>query len=720
MDIKGYLSRLFKTKELGMISLNDMAYIPNRNELNSELVKSLDEYKEKYKEILLQDKYITSHDISSKDYSDDMIMNFYLFNRLIINQDEVYNLDTMEEYKRNELYLKYKINPYKILLYIDKMEEIYNETLLRLIALKEIVNELELDKNKIDAIKNEIDTLTTHYIIFKNNLYAALMEINNLKNSVNYQFDKYDEHTSHEMISDYENELLEYVRILIPDKLDEEELKLPIMNRLAYLESELEMYCYHFIDVDRLNEELQEIDKIEKTVENREYLLQRINELALRYEVLNRYGGYELDLKPLYEVKFDILTIDIVRQKDSPFNSISDRELSYYKDIIFDILVTNITGVDSLLSQRLPDDKKYLIQYFVGLLKYSDIDLSSASDELMNYFFNNYQIDFNDYSLLFNFARAKPSIGITMKDKVPLGTVCWINHLNISIKKNGQGFINEDTLRIVEIYNYFHNKENENSLQYKIPEGITFINTLFPRDGYLITKEILELSNEKTLVMPSSLKTLKLRTGPKGEQKSCVILNEGLENISESSLIGYMTRELTIPSTLQDAYDSVLVNVLYNPNGKEEDNLIEMEELTFTNCEESITLHDSKQLDKIIMLLCESVIHSLRLKFEYPVIINPSNIDLEIKPCNIILVYKNGDEKVISIDSIAKIEVLQKIKQLYTNNGLNIIYYGSNFIIDDLSYFFDSSLEDKIIINIKNEIDEVLVQHTEQKVSSHK
>ena len=56
------------------------------------------DYNDSYQK-LIQDKYITSYDISSKDYSDDMIMNFYLFNRLIINQDEVYNLDTMDAIK---------------------------------------------------------------------------------------------------------------------------------------------------------------------------------------------------------------------------------------------------------------------------------------------------------------------------------------------------------------------------------------------------------------------------------------------------------------------------------------------------------------------------------------------------------------------------------------------------------------------------------------------
>ena len=225
--------------------------------------------------------------------------------------------------------------------------------------------------------------------------------------------------------------------------------------------------------------------------------------------------------------------------------------------------------------------------------------------------------------------------------------------------------------------------------------------------------------------MPDSLKTLEICSGPKGEQKNSVTLNEGLEYIRETTLIGHMTRELTIPSTLRDAYNSVLANVLYNQNEQEEDTSIQMEELTFTNCEESITLHDSKQLNKIIMRFCEVAIDALRLKLilkledkDLPLVINPLTIDFKIKPRNIILVYKNGDKKVISIDAIATTEVLQKMKQLYANNSPNLIYYGSNFLINDYSYFFNKSLEDNIFDKVKNEIDRVM--NNEIKTTSKK
>lgn len=749
MNIKELINKLFKseTKNYGLALPTDLVSVPMRDSLDDKKIKKLEEYKSDYLEILAQKKHFTSHDICSRDFNQEMLMNFELFGRLIANHDDIYNLDTMADYEKKELSLKQMINPRKIELYIDKMNAMFNETHLRLVALKEIYSEIgkKLSSDKQNAILNEIYNLTSKYIIFKNNVYAALKEIETYKTEITTGSIIKNETIENDVLNMHESDLTSFASYFIPKTYNTiEKSDLDAFDKMAYLERELEIYAYNHLKIDDLNQELEYIDKIEKTPNNRKLLLEMINELEVKYLVLNDYGGHELDLKPLYEVKFDILTIDIVNQGESPFKNIpAGREFKYYEDIILDKLTTNITGIDSLLNQRLPDDKKYLINYIVELLKWNNLNLtfilqstfslslvlSAASDNEMNYFFNNYLLDFDNVNLPYNFAKEKPSFGaVIMKDKLPLSTVCWLNHLYILLIKHDQGIISGDTNRIVEIYNYFHNKEIEDSLQYKIPEGIKCFVTPPSPYCYLISQEILELSKGKKLVMPDSLKTLEIRCGFKAEQKSSIILNEGLEHIHDSSLIGHMTKELTIPSTLQDAYNSVLTSVLYNPNEQEEDTSIQMEELTFTNCEESITLHDNEQLNKIITRFCEIAINALKLKLrlklenrdtlearETILVINPSNIDLKIKPYNIILVYKNGDKKVISIDAIVTIEVLQKMRQLYAK------YYGSNdnsYFIDNYYYFFNESLKDEIFNKVKNEIDEIL--NNEIKTSNKK
>ena len=621
MNLKELIKKLFKseTKNYGIALPTDLVSVPMRDSLDDDKIKELDEDKDNYLEILSQKKHFTSRDISSQDFNQEMIMNFELFGRLVINHDNNYNLDTMKDYEKDELWLKQRINPIKIKLYIDKMNAMFNETHLRLVALKEIYSESgkKLSKDKQSAILNEIYNLTSNYIIFKNNIYAALKEVETYKKELSYDQNTPDIMDQEYVLNRHELDLTYYVSILIPDKLYAlKNINLDVIDKIAYLERELEIYAYNHLKIDDLNQELEDIDKIEKIPKNRQMLLDRINELEIKYIVLSNYGGHELDLKPLYEVKLDISTINIVHQKDSPFKNVpAGRELKYYEDIILDKLTTNITGIDSLLNQRLPDNKKYLINYIVELLKYDNLNLtfilqstfglslvlSAESDEKMNYFFNNYQIDFNDVNSPYHFMKKLPAIDIKTKDKIPLGTVCWINNLHIITE---QEFINGDTNRIVEIYNYFSGIESEKTLEYKIPDGIIAIEPFYT--DWFIRDTILKGSAGKTLITPNSLKSIFLERFYNYENDNNlyikkVVLNEGLEEIIFESI---KTESITIPSTMLNIHQT---NSFF-PN----DSILKSaSEFIFTNFEASNILNDSQSRKYIIRKLCNKVYSNL-------------------------------------------------------------------------------------------------------------
>ncbi|MBQ6282575.1 MAG: hypothetical protein IJK66_03440 [Bacilli bacterium] len=690
MSIKELINKLFKpkTRQQGLALPTDLVSVPMRDSLDNSKIKELDEYKNSYLKILLQKKHFTSHDISSKDFSQEMAMNFELFGRLVINHDSNYNLDTMPNYEKNELLIKQRVNPIKIQLYIDRMGEMWDETHLQLIALREIYSELgkKLTKDKKEAILNEIYNLTTKYIIFKSNVYAALAEVETYKKEIT------NDSASNEIdnLVMYHHNVSYYALYFIPDIALEiaKNREYTILDKIAILERELEMYAYNHLKIDDLNKELEEIDKIEKTPSNKQKLLDKINKLEIKFLVLNDYGGHELDLKPLYEVKFDILTIDIVRQNDSPFKNVEGRELKYYENIILDKITTNITGVDSLLNQRLDEDNKKIIEYFVALLKNGDsynfyiilqdifklsLLLSASSDEEMSYFFDNFKINFNKnakYDFQYHFTREIPRIGISANNTIPLSAVCWLNNLDILIEKQGQGFINEDTNRIVQIYNYFADKETEKTSQYKIPEGITKITLSFYTRNYIIKDEILKKSLGKTLVTPSSLKTfslvdtiygkkdrLTLSTDVASESNeiinsnpwfspvlhaSNVIFNEGLEYIYEPSFIGCTTQSLTIPSTLRNADESAIAYAFSTSSGIQSS----IYELIFTNYENSITLHDNEQMDNIIKRLFDiSFLYELSMLSDIVPIISP-------RIQKIVLVSKDGERIQILINEI--------------------------------------------------------------------
>ena len=275
MNFKELINKLFKSQEkhYGLALPTDLVSVPMRNSLDDDKIKELDEYKDNYLKLLEVKKHFTSHDIEAADFNDEMLMNFELFGRLVVNHDSDYNLSAMTDYERNALSLKQKVIPRKIKLYIDKMESMFNETHLRLIALKEIYSESgkKLSKDKQNAILNEIYNLTSKYIIFKNNVYAALKEVETYKAEILTSSITKNETIENDVLNMHERDLTSFASYFIPKTYNTiEKSDLDTFDKMAYLEKELEIYAYNHLKIDDLNQELEYIDKIEKTPANRQ------------------------------------------------------------------------------------------------------------------------------------------------------------------------------------------------------------------------------------------------------------------------------------------------------------------------------------------------------------------------------------------------------------------------------------------------------------------
>ncbi len=110
-------------------------------------------------------------------------------------------------------------------------------------------------------------------------------------------------------------------------KNEEEEIK-----ELAKIGVKLELYAYrHKDEIEGLKEQIEELRKKEKTEENREELLQKIESLETRYKVFGRYIKDE-EWEGLYRTKFDILMSDINKRQESPLAEVVD-ETAYEKEI---------------------------------------------------------------------------------------------------------------------------------------------------------------------------------------------------------------------------------------------------------------------------------------------------------------------------------------------------------------------------------------------------
>lgn len=153
------------------------------------------------------------------------------------------------------------------------------------------------------------------------------------------------------VLEEKRKELLDMANLVIPEeiKFKEDEEENIQVQKLARIQRKLDIYAYtHKQDIVELRQQVKELGEAEKTEENKEFLLKRVNEIQTKYKIFGRYIQND-DLEELYKVKFDVLMIDINRQKESPSKWISnERELECYKRIVEDrTLLSLILALDN-------------------------------------------------------------------------------------------------------------------------------------------------------------------------------------------------------------------------------------------------------------------------------------------------------------------------------------------------------------------------------------
>ena len=474
---------------------------------------------------------------------------------------------------------------------------------------------------------------------------------------------------------------------------------MPIDYKLAYIERELELYTYNNLKVDNLNEELCLIDEIDKTRENRDMLIKRIEALEKKYILLNDFGGYELDLEPLYQVKFDILTIDIMNERKTPFDIVPPygrkREYLYYEAILAKRIETNVTGADSLISHALKAKDKDVIKIISDVLINGKMGgfcydlilenkfklscaLSMESYEKAKYFFNNYKLDFsydsdgNDTQLIYHveldclfYGYDEDKTLIFENSSVPLRTIF---HIIKNIYGKGKyDKENNPKALYAKIYDCFCKSDPVDVLM--VPEGITKIN--FPSHRSPDYERFCRAIYGKTVVMPSTLESIDINLDSSIYRDETyipeIILNEGLQSVkAHINTLGLGIKALTIPSTL---------NYFYVAGGSRHINLLGVNEITFTNFEDSQILNSDKnnaRNDTSIQDIVEAIYaNAVARAYFVDDLLNQYKL-VNIDSVKIILVPKNGNFLYRTVIDVAKI-VEGVAKAVCTENVNTII-----------------------------------------------
>ncbi len=396
--------------------------MPTREEFASDIesLRKIDEYKKEYFSSLRLKRTVVSTDIMPRELHE--YNNIYLdllINLFEVNDNSNVLFDKINEPKNEDLELCIKC--YKLKLYLDNIREYIVETKLRLIALNEILNEINNLSHLFLSFNIEEETMLKEIHNYLSDIATTRVK------EVLVNIASYEVEFEEEIVNSRLNEVREMAILVIPDIVGYlESLDLEPKMLIASIEKELEIYVYTHKnklkelrkDAESLNTDLLYLDF--EDIKDKEEILERIKALELEYKIFSIYGRDLVsfnDLEELYENKYWVLISCIF--KDCNFNILNEvnfTELECYQNMVMikinDIVKGNIVNVN-LWCSKYKEETKKIIENLIDVLKSNEefsfyeilnnrillalIAAISCSDDWLNYFFQNTMVNIKDY-----------------------------------------------------------------------------------------------------------------------------------------------------------------------------------------------------------------------------------------------------------------------------------------------------------------------------------
>ena len=381
MNFLNILKKFFKSKELPkyLINPNNLISIPTKNlyKDNPLILTQIDNFKTEY----LTKLSLKNPNLNENELQTEMKMLIDLTLNIFLDSELITNMPNLE--KR----LNYLIISKKLYLYLNNINDLKNTLIAKLIALQEISQEnIFLSSSKKNTIKNLFETLTNIYLIIQNQTIALTLETQNyLENGIkDYHSNKNSLAEEESIISKKRELLLKYEQAIFKKTIISiSEEKGLVLKDIATTQKLLEIYVYkHQTEVATLFQELTEISlkyittldlnnlSKKETSNYNEELLNQITNLELKFRIFYEYGHNlitEIDLKELYNLKFDILTMAPIGFIE-PLNP-DDFELEYYEKIIYHQIELIITGKNPNFQAIFLENTEKAIEIFKNILK---------------------------------------------------------------------------------------------------------------------------------------------------------------------------------------------------------------------------------------------------------------------------------------------------------------------------------------------------------------
>lgn len=502
-----FLKRLFKKNyNIGIIRFGDNIVIPGRDYFKNEKdIELLEEYKKHYIEELCKRKAVTTLNFNSNKLKQDMKMNIDLILKVLLDNEDFYLLAPEELI----------IQSLKLKMYYEEINALEEETILRLIALKEIEKSKKVSRHNRMALEEEINQLS---IILEMYSYR--------KTAINIELKNYFDIISTKDLEKQDTEIykqrLEKLLFITDGIIDKKEIDKyeDIKVKMAILERICERYAYQ--NKNKITDILFRLDKLFNKVQSdivrnceMNYYLNEVLELE---KILTLYFDYGFNLinkdvmKKLYNIKFDVLT-DNIENNESPIKK-DDYGYTYYKEIISENIEDLIMGrnkelhelfsntFNSILYERLLINN---IKEILNIFNYDEILSSVIKLRLCTIARNNiyrfyYQTSLKELKEIYEFEEP----GIVWDESIKLEDVFkYVTHDN-PIYSNPLYRIYKSIYSANSIDNV-HYLDYMNDI-YTLPEGIIEINfNEMSKSNYDYFKE---KCNRVDLHFPSSLKKI--------------------------------------------------------------------------------------------------------------------------------------------------------------------------------------------------------------------
>ncbi len=598
MKLLELFKRIFKKdafyseERQNLACLNDIIPIPKREEYSCDHSKLelIDTYKSEYLRILKHNKTFTTLDLTPEYLCDSK--NFYidLLTNLCTEDTKEISFDLIKELGNPNIdHLDKILKCIKLMIYQKEIASLEEQTLERLIALNEIVSNLLngrlftkiISKKIINTLLSEMNNLQSTLIVFMNHKRVIQLEIDSYIKEAETLFNY--ENINKDEKDILESKLEELKNIL--KSIDIEELnRLESMNLspklfIASIEIKLEIYVStHKETINSLRKEVENLS--EKVNNNSNFNLkecvEKIKDLEIFYKVFSIYGRNLVtndDLKKLYEVKFKLLTYNILDIKEwNILDTLTFTEFECYQEIIFKIIENILKGNNTFVNNYIQVLTTYtdiktpqILECITKPFKDENNDFSAykiltdkktlsfllAIDSDKEYglrdFFNKTICEKKDYPYLYLDFYYEC---FSWEEFLPLSTIYRIIKCNLLTDT----YKGPDINPLFDVYLLYEEVENNtyDRYNYRLPIGLTDIDFIGSAKKYIniitVINYIRDKANNKTLILPDSLKLLAGNIF-EGAKITEVIMNN-LYQVRGGALYLSSLRKITFSSSL--------------------------------------------------------------------------------------------------------------------------------------------------------------------------